>query len=128
MGWGDLELFSFGDSPALADELIDLVLAGRKTATCWAAADGMLTEVGRRMVVLDGAGHPRAVIETMSMVQCRFDQVDADFAHEEGEDDRSLASWRRDHRLYFTRKGQFTEDTLLWCERFRLVEVLAPRT
>jgi hypothetical protein len=28
--------FSFGDNPALADELLALVLAGRKTATCGA--------------------------------------------------------------------------------------------
>jgi uncharacterized protein YhfF len=34
----DLESFAFGDSPALADELLALVLAGKKTATCWAAS------------------------------------------------------------------------------------------
>jgi uncharacterized protein YhfF len=33
MGWRDLESFSFGDSPALADELSTLVLDGVKTAT-----------------------------------------------------------------------------------------------
>jgi uncharacterized protein YhfF len=31
--------FAFGDSPALADELLALVLAGRKTATCAALRD-----------------------------------------------------------------------------------------
>jgi uncharacterized protein YhfF len=45
MSWRDLETFSFGDSPALADELAALVLAGRKRATCWAAVGGMLTEL-----------------------------------------------------------------------------------
>ena len=33
-----LPSFAFGDSPAMADELLHLVLNGRKTATCWAAA------------------------------------------------------------------------------------------
>jgi uncharacterized protein YhfF len=33
MDWRELETFSFGDSPALADELAALVLAGMKTAT-----------------------------------------------------------------------------------------------
>jgi hypothetical protein len=36
----ELESFSFGDSPELADELLELVLMGKKTATCWAASEG----------------------------------------------------------------------------------------
>src|SRR5215472_11089594 len=122
MGWRDLETFSFGDSPELADELAALVLSGRKVATCWAASDGQSTEIGKRMVMLDGRGRPRAVLETVELNLRRFDEVDAAFAHDEGEDDRSLESWRRAHRAYFGRRGQFAEDMLLWCERFRLVE------
>jgi uncharacterized protein YhfF len=53
-----LDRFSFGDSLALADELADLVLAGRKHATCWAVSDGPITSVGKHMVMLDGAGIP----------------------------------------------------------------------
>ena len=30
----DLRTFAFGDSPALADELVELVVKGIKTATC----------------------------------------------------------------------------------------------
>lgn len=62
-----LESFSFGDNPALADELAALVLAGIKTATCWAASDGALTRVGKRMVVVSGSGRPLAVIETVEL-------------------------------------------------------------
>jgi len=29
--------------------------------------------------------------------------VTAEFAYSEGEDDRTLESWRREHRKYFTR-------------------------
>ena len=75
MSWRELETFSFGDSPALADELAALVLEGRKRATCWAAVDGMLTEVGKRMVMLDGAGRPRAVIETVELKLRHFGEV-----------------------------------------------------
>jgi uncharacterized protein YhfF len=124
MDWRTLETFSFGDNPALADELAELVLAGKKTATCWAAEQGLLTDVGKRMVVLDGAGRPRAVIETVELTQHRFPDVDAAFANDEGEGDRTLAYWRRAHEVYFTRLGQFTPDMLLWCERFRVVEVI----
>jgi uncharacterized protein YhfF len=123
--WRALETFSFGDNPALADELAALVLAGKKTATCWAASDGVLTEVGKRMVVLSGSGRPLAVVETVELARRRFHEVDAAFAHDEGEGDRSLAHWRSAHRTYFTRLGRFAEDMLLWCERFRLVERIA---
>lgn len=119
--WRELETFSFGDSPALADELAALVLAGIKTATCWAASDGAPTHIGKQMVVLSGSGRPLAVIETVELTQRPFNEVDAAFAYDEGEGDRTLAYWREAHRRYFTRIGQFSENMLLYCERFRLV-------
>ena len=121
MDWRELETFSFGDNPALADELAALVLAGKKTATCWAASDGPLTEVGKRMVVLSGSGRPLAVVETVEPERRRFHEVDAAFARDEGEGDQSLAFWRSAHRAYLTRLGRFAEDMPLCCERFRVV-------
>lgn len=120
--WSQLESFSFGDHPKMANELAALVLAGIKTATCWAASEGALTHVGKRMVMLSGSGEPLAIIETVELTQRRFNEVDAAFAHDEGEGDRSLGSWREAHRRYFARRGQFTDDMLLYCERFRVVE------
>ena len=121
MDWHSLERFSFGDSPELADELAELVLTGKKRATCWAAGGGPKTQVGKQWVVLDGTGDPIAVIETVELTQRRFDEVDAAFAFDEGEDDRTLASWRRAHQNYFGRQGTFAPNMLLYCERFRLV-------
>jgi uncharacterized protein YhfF len=123
--WSGLETFSFGDGPALAAELAELVLAGVKTATCWAACEGQKTAVGTRMVMLDGAGRPAAVVETVELVRRRFDEVDRAFAFEEGEGDRSLDHWRQAHRRYFTRLGTFAPEMELWCERFRLVARIA---
>jgi uncharacterized protein YhfF len=122
MNWLDLETFSFGDGPAFADELAALVLSGTKTATCWAAVEGRKTEVGKQMVMLAGDGRPLAVIETIELTRRRFDEVEAAFAFEEGEGDRSLESWRHEHRRYFTRNGQYADDMTLFCERFRVVE------
>lgn len=121
--------FAFGDSAELADELLALVLGGTKTATCGALRDypedgTERPSVGRRDVVLDGNGRRRAVIETLEVTVRRFDEVDEDFAHAEGEGPRTLASWRADHERYFMRNGGFAPDMLLLCERFRLVEVL----
>src|ERR1700751_5395979 len=104
--WRDLESFSFGDSPALADQLAALVLAGKKTATCWAAAEGQKTQIGKQWIILSGGGKPLAVIETVELTQRQFSEVAASFAYDEGEDDRTLESWRREHRKYFIRLGQ----------------------
>lgn len=122
--WRSLETFAFGDSPEMADRLLGFVLSGAKTATCWAARDGELTHVGKRMVAKDGAGNPRAVIETVSLEQLRFNEVGWTFAHAEGEGDTCLEDWRDGHRAYFTRNGGFAPDMLLYCERFRLVEII----
>jgi len=124
LDWRSLESFAFGDSPRMADNLLACVLAGAKTATCWSVADGQQTEVGKRMVVKDGAGRSRAVIETVSLEQARFCDVGWDFAAAEGEGDADLESWRAGHRAYFTRNGGFAPDMMLWCERFRLVEII----
>jgi uncharacterized protein YhfF len=121
--------FSFGDSPTMADELLALVLDGRKTATCGRVNDfgegkETLPVVGRRDVVLDGAGRPAAVIETMEVTVRRFEEVDEVFAYAEGEGFRTLGDWREGHERYFRRNGGFSPDMELVCERFRLVEVL----
>jgi uncharacterized protein YhfF len=61
------------------------------------------------------------VIETVELTRRRFDEVDEAFAFDEGEDDRTLASWRTAHRNYFGRQGTYAPDMLLYCERFRLL-------
>ena len=94
----DLESFSFGDNPALADELLELLLIGKKTATCWAASEGDKgVETGKQWVVKDGHGRPRAVLETVELTRRPFGDVDPAFAFEEGEGDRSLEYWRQAH-------------------------------
>ena len=128
----DPQTFSFGDSPEMADELLALVLAGKKTATCGALRDfpeGSPDRpvIGRRDLVLDGKGRRAAVIETVEVTIRRFDEVDETFAYDEGEGFRTLEDWREGHQRYFERNGGFSPDMELICERFRLIEAL-PRT
>jgi uncharacterized protein YhfF len=125
----DLPRWSFGDSAELADELLALVLAGKKTATCGALwqyeRDGVaIPATGERSIVLDGANRPRCVVETTEVNVKRFDTVDAQFARDEGEGDQSYTYWRETHETYFRRQGQFSEDMLVVCERFRVIEKL----
>jgi len=120
-----LRSFAFGDGPELADELLDLVIRGLKTATCSTEDQPNTSTPGECWIVLDGRGVPACVIETIEVTYRRFPEVDAAFAYEEGEGDRSLDYWRSAHRTYFGRQGKFREDMMLMCERFRLVEVFA---
>jgi len=120
-----LRSFAFGDGPALADELLDLVIRGVKTATCSTEDEPNTSTRGERWIVLDGSGEPRCVIETVDVSYRRFGEVDAAFAYDEGEGDRSLGHWRDAHRNYFGRQGKFREDMMLMCERFRLVEIFS---
>ena len=118
--------FSFGDSPELATELAALVVSGRKTATVNTLDAPDCPKLNELWVVLDGTGRAVCVIETLELIERRFDEVDEAFAFDEGEGDRTLASWRDAHETYFRRLGVFSPDMPLLCERFRLVEVLAP--
>jgi len=118
-----LRSFAFGDGPDLADELLELVLKGAKTATCSTEDEPNTSTPGERWLVLDGRGTPRCVIESTEVTYRRYNEVDAAFAHDEGEGDRSLRYWRSAHRRYFGRLGKFSEGMMLMCERFRLVEI-----
>ncbi len=121
----------FGDSPEMADELGQLILDGRKTATCSAQweyeADGdPPPKPGERLIVLDGRDLPICIIETTEVEGHAFDEVDARFARDEGEGDRTLEHWRREHRTFFSRilprvGREFSEDMPLLCERFRMI-------
>ncbi|MEM1233884.1 MAG: ASCH domain-containing protein [Pseudomonadota bacterium] len=122
------ETFTFGDSEALSEELLALVIKGKKRATCGALRDfgdggEPLPREGRRDIALHWDGRPAAVIETTRVFQTRFADVPEDFALAEGEND-SLEAWRRDHRAYFERNGGWSDDMELVCEYFELVEVM----
>ena len=129
------QAWSFGDSPALADELVGLVLHGRKTATSAALVEYEATgePVPRRgdlSIVLDGEGRPAALVRTTAVRRARFADVDAEHAAAEGEDDMTLASWRREHERYWRRVlpglgAELSDDTELVLETF---ELLYPRS
>jgi uncharacterized protein YhfF len=121
----------WGDGPELADELGALIAQGTKTATCssvweWQAEGQTPPEIGTLTIVLDGKGEPLCIVETVETTVRRYNEVDADFAHDEGEGDLSLDYWRDAHRRFFTRTlgkigREFSEEMPLVCERFRVI-------
>jgi uncharacterized protein YhfF len=128
------QVWYFGNSTEMARELARLVLAGQKRAT---ASLVEFNELHPELapfengfsVVTDFEGNPRCVIQTAEIRHLPFDEVDAQFAFDEGEGDQSLEYWRDVHRRYFTKEAkelglEFNEKSLVCCERFR---VLFPR-
>lgn len=121
----------WGDSPEMADDLGALIAQGVKTATCsalweWEAEGNSLPEEGYITIVLDGHGEPLGIVESIEISIRKYNEVDADFAREEGEGDLSLPYWREAHKNFFSRAlpkigKEFSEDIPLVCERFRLI-------
>lgn len=67
------ERFAFGDSPEMADELLALVLAGKKTATVSVVLEDEQTpSVGDLSLVLDGRGNPACAIKTVHLEIVKF--------------------------------------------------------
>jgi uncharacterized protein YhfF len=102
-----------------------------KTATCslvwvYEAEQERLPQVGDLSIITTWDGEPLCVIETTQTEVKAFDQVDEQFAYDEGEGDRSLAYWRRVHEEFFAEEcaaigRQPSHAMPLLCERFRLV-------
>src|SRR5262245_15506985 len=98
----------FGDSKELADELIELVVDGPKRATAAALADceieqTPLPEPGLLSIATDGRGNARAVLRTTEVSVGPLSSVDDAFAWDEGEGDRTRASWLAEHEAFFRR-------------------------
>lgn len=82
------ERFSFGDSPEMADELLALVLAGKKTATVSVVLEDEQTpSVGDLSLVLDGHGNPACVIKTVHLETVKFCDLTWYMVKLEGEDE-----------------------------------------
>jgi uncharacterized protein YhfF len=125
------ESFYFGSTPESAKSIAVLVLNGVKTAT------GSLQRVyeteGKRQpaggdysIVTDAEGEPLCIIQDTEIRIIPYDEVDADFAWDGGEMDRTLESWREIYWDYIQSEcarinRQPTLKMPLVCERFRVV-------
>lgn len=120
------EAFQFG---AKTDWLADLVLEGKKTATCSAydlydMEGESLPQAGEYSIVLNSQEAPLAVIQTESVEVCPMSEVSEAFALAEGEGD--YREWWQAHKKFFTDileeyDKSFSPDMLLVCERFKKV-------
>ena len=119
----------FGEA---ADELAQSVIERRKTATCSAhVLYGLENEpvpiIGEYSIILNSLEEPVAIIKTVEVSVIPMNEVTEEFALAEG--DGSYRNWKDIHERYFKRELgkvglEFSEDILLVCERFELVDVL----
>ncbi|MGW3854910.1 ASCH domain-containing protein [Micromonospora arida] len=124
---GELRALALGTPGDLRSTLNTLVLAGVKTATAgrlaeYAEEGEELEHVGERLALVDDDNALAGVVEITGVEVVRFADVPWDFAHAEGEGDRSIEEWRAGHSTYWARLGTPVDgDTPIVCLRFRLV-------
>ena len=123
------ERFAFGDSPEMADELLALVLCGKKTATVSVVLESdQKPNVGDLSLVLDGRGNPACVIKTVHLETVKFCDLTWDMVKLEGEDE-TFEQWKAGNIRYWTRDAArrgytFNDQTPITFERFEVVEVM----
>ena len=122
------ESFHFDDNERSANELLALVLSGKKRATAsslYAFPEGEHPRPGNLSIVTDWAGNPRCVIETRNVQILPFREMTFEICSREGEDE-CLETWQAGHRRFFTQDGEemgyiFSEDMPVVFEDFEVV-------
>ncbi len=99
-------LVVFGYEGAMQDDLAALVVAGPKRATTsllrWYGGGGERYPLaGDYFIVVDSQKVAACVCRMTHVGERAFADVDEAYAYAEGEGDRTLATWRRDHRAFF---------------------------
>ena len=124
------ECFYFGSGEQIANELLALVLEGKKRATSsslWAYEKGgdPLPKPGDLSIVTDFAGEPYCVIETTAVTILPFCEMSYEICSREGEDE-VLETWQRAHESCFAAEGRelgfdFTPEMPVVFEDFEVV-------
>ena len=127
----DYDVVAFGEGAGMATELAELTVAGIKRATA-----GLVRQfgpggepppvVGGFVVLLDGAGRPRAIWRTTELRIGPLNSVDERFARDEGEGERTREWWLSAHRRFFERRAaaqgfQMHDEIETMFERFEVV-------
>ena len=130
-----LERWHFELTEKACNELLDLVLQGKKRATSsslasFRAEGTAVPKEGELSVITDWDGHPCCVIRTTKVRVIPYKDIPFGLARLEGEDD-TLASWRKNHEAFFREEGKslgysFSENMEVVFEEFEVVETIEP--
>jgi uncharacterized protein YhfF len=111
----------------LRRQLVAAVLRGEKIATASLREEyepdtnEQLPQPGESLVLLGYNDEPLGVVKTADVRVVRAGDVDLQFARDEGEGFETVEQWRFGHEQFWADK-KITDETLVVCERFTLVE------
>ncbi|MET3922768.1 ASCH domain-containing protein [Arthrobacter sp. UYEF20] len=129
----------FGFPGSLRDKLVAAIVDGTKRSTTSLVVEYEFEQeslpcVGARQVVIDSAGEPVAVIETVAVETAALGSVPWSHVRDEGEGHASTTEWRAGHEVFwhsaemrdYLEEPAFTvtDGTAVVLERFRVVELL----
>jgi len=122
--------WQFGSDP---DGLSQLVIKGKKTATTscyilYELENEPIPAVGQYSIILNSKDQPTAIIKTVAVQVIPMSDVPEEHVIAEGEGDLSVDYWWNEHKKIFTKELAefdmvFSDDMLVVCERFELVDV-----
>jgi uncharacterized protein YhfF len=111
----------------LRRKLVAAVLRGEKIATASLREEyaphtnEQLPRPGESFLLLGYDDEPLGVAKTTELRVVRAADVDLQFARDEGEGFETVEQWRSAHQRFWS-GHQITDDILIVCERFTLVE------
>jgi uncharacterized protein YhfF len=114
----------------LRRKLVAAVLRGDKIATASLREEYVphtneqLPQPGESSLLLGYDDEQLGVVTTTEFQVVRAADVDLQFARDEGEGFETVEQWRSAHERFWS-DHEITDDTLIVCERFTLVERLA---
>lgn len=125
--------YYFCDNEDDANELAELVVAGKKKATASSVLSyeyekEPLPKVGDLNIITDFHDQPICIVETTNVDIVLFKNVTPEMAALEGEGDLSLKYWREGHKKFFSREceeigEEFSEDMQVVFEQFKVVYI-----
>lgn len=105
------------------DELLELVLKGKKLATTELFInDTKVPKEGSLAIITNTQKDPCCIVEYTKIEIKTFLEVGFEFALLEGEGFKNIEEWRSEHSRFFLKiNNNFTENSLVVCENFKLV-------
>ncbi len=111
------------------DDLIELIISGKKTATSslFLSYDlDKLPKVGDYNIIVNEKKEAKCIIKIVNVYKSRFNEVSISHAFKEGEGNRSLEYWQEVHKVFFEEELKkigktFNSDIIVLCEEFELV-------
>lgn len=110
------------------DKLVKLVLKGEKRATTSLYSEYLndneeLPKIGDRSIILFDDGTDACLIEDVEVIITEFKNITSELALLEGEEDKSLDYYRKEHiRIFKNIDSSFDDDSKVVFEVFKVIK------